>query len=421
MGITNFYKWVKETYSDSIRSYWLSSYDHVYIDLNYALHYVAHDSNEDNIYNKLNDFIVNILYKTSPKKSLVLATDGVPPIAKLALQRKRRNINNCKSDNLSIQFTFGTKFMENLANDMDKYFEDIRKKYNIEIKLYFGEYNEAEIKIRECISKRFIKYQNDTHIIVSSDADVIVILMGVIDISYLSKIFILTKQNGTISITYLASLLSNHIDNVGCSINPHLDFIACSLFLGNDYIPKVGYLDIEKLWLSYKDVIKNDKRGLIINQKSDIINKNNINIDFLTKLLYRINCNNKINTFKLNNEIKYYNNYYEGYLWCLDMYINGKCRRYDYICHNTKLPNPFGMMIALLSFDNILYVKNNTKFCMDKILYTILVLPKNNLSITDKNMDKYKKFIKNNPNIYKNDITENELFVIINNFKIYKK
>ena len=38
MGILHFHKWMKENYPKAFQKKWLATYDHVYIDLNYALH-----------------------------------------------------------------------------------------------------------------------------------------------------------------------------------------------------------------------------------------------------------------------------------------------------------------------------------------------------------------------------------------------
>ena len=45
MGINNFHSWIQQQYKTAIKYKWLSSYDHVYIDLNYALHYISSSIN----------------------------------------------------------------------------------------------------------------------------------------------------------------------------------------------------------------------------------------------------------------------------------------------------------------------------------------------------------------------------------------
>ena len=146
MGINNFYGWIHAQYVTAVKYRWLTSYDHVYIDLNYALHYVSSSLDKDSgdlVYEKLYEFISDMLHKTLPRKSIVLATDGIPPIAKLSLQRKRRfnkATNEHNSDKFNtVQFTPGTKFMETLDVKMKPYFDKIISFYNVPINLYFGE------------------------------------------------------------------------------------------------------------------------------------------------------------------------------------------------------------------------------------------------------------------------------------------
>lgn len=411
MGITNFYGWVKNQYSKSIKTSWLNSYDYVYIDLNYALHYVASSlsANEsDLIYEKLYEFISSVLQITQPKKSLVLATDGVPPISKLSLQRKRRLDRSNKMDDSfnTIQFTPNTKFMESLAKKMKVYFDKITLFYNVPVKLLFGKNDESEIKIKSAIMKSFDENPDDTHIVASNDADTIVLLTGAKKIEHLHNIFVLNKSRfETITIS-LGVLIYEHTAKFGRSKHPHLDFIACTLFLGNDYIPKVAYLNSMKLWMSYKDTITNlIPSGLVyINNGEFTINK-----IFLIKLLYKFICCTKQDIFKLNdkNNNDYYN-YFDGYIWCIDMYINGKCSKYNYFYNKiNKIPHPFAMIIALNMVPNLLKLKTfatknkNNKIPLNSSLYSILVMPKKQLGLLSENMKTYDKFIASHKTIYK--------------------
>ena len=115
MGITNFHKWLRENYPQSIKSHWIDSYDNVYIDLNFVLHYCYYGVNTiTDIYIKLQSYIESILQLLQPQQNVIFATDGTAPLAKLILQRKRRlNISkqNANKDFSSVIFTPGTHFM----------------------------------------------------------------------------------------------------------------------------------------------------------------------------------------------------------------------------------------------------------------------------------------------------------------------
>ena len=143
MGINNFHSWINKQYNSSVKYKWLQTYDNVYIDLNYALHYVASttdNNSEELIYEKLYDFISDMLQLTEPQKKVILASDGIPPISKLSLQRKRRlEKSQCTNNDLkfnTIQFTPGTKFMETLEIKMKPYFDKLSIFYNIPINTY---------------------------------------------------------------------------------------------------------------------------------------------------------------------------------------------------------------------------------------------------------------------------------------------
>jgi hypothetical protein len=413
MGITNFYGWIRKEYQPAIKYKWLPEYDNVYIDLNYALHYVASSTDiksEDRIYEKLYDFISDILKKTLPRKSVFLATDGIPPISKLTLQRKRR-LCKSHSDTVetmfnTIQFTPGTKFMETLDTKMKPFFEKLFTFYNVNIETCFGKFDESEIKIKNIIMKRLTENSKETHIVVSNDADIVVMLMGVTDFVHLHRLFILNKTFSETHVIYLGSLITEHVKKVGCSSFPHLDFIACCLFLGNDYIPKVGHIDVDKLWLSYKDTVENIVPQGLISKPFKSSDKFSINRKFLIRMLYKCLCYSKQDIFKLDNKKRSFYNYFDGYTWCIDMYMNGRCCRYDYFYNKMEgLPQPFSMIIALEINPSLLQLRksNNREsmYPLNKSLYSLLVMPKKYLYLVKENMDIYKKFIQKHTDIYK--------------------
>ena len=402
MGIKDFHKWIKQDYGNCVKSYWLSEYNHCYIDLNYALHFISFTlSDKDDVYEKIYYFILEILKLNQPDKSLTLAIDGVPPLSKLLTQRKRRldkalssNDDENKKIN-TIMFTPGTKFMENLEENMKPYFTRITRLFNIKLNILMTDVDEAEVKLKNKLVENMEDNKNDTHIFVSSDADVIVMLMA---LENLSKIFILNKSFKDISIIYLGSLINEHIAKVGCSLNPNLDFTAINIFLGNDYLPKISFLTIKKLWTAYKKTLLILPRGFIIKNKNNYIIDNH----FFVKLLFNIINLTKQNIVKTDKSCK---NYFDGYTWCLNMYVNGSCERYDYF-YNKKngLPQPFLMILEIINDNKLLLTKdsNNDNYIpINKQLYTMLVLPKKYSNLIENCDEKYKKFIKDNPIIYK--------------------
>ena len=60
MGIKDFHKWIKQDYGNCVKSYWLSEYNHCYIDLNYALHFISFTlSDKDDVYENIKLLMYN--------------------------------------------------------------------------------------------------------------------------------------------------------------------------------------------------------------------------------------------------------------------------------------------------------------------------------------------------------------------------
>ena len=156
----------------------LEYYDHVLIDMNYLLHYCSYHINDiECIYNKLYHLIDTILNNVVPTKSITFALDGVAPLAKLKLQKQRRK--HMIKNNVEIQLSVGTEFMNNLKDKMKNYLEFVSKVFNVTVNFDDSDYDEAEIKIERKIIELSNNSNNvnDSFIIISSDTDVIVMMM----------------------------------------------------------------------------------------------------------------------------------------------------------------------------------------------------------------------------------------------------
>lgn len=383
MGILNFHKCIRQYYSNCIKQYWLKTYSHVYIDINYALHYCSHKTtSEEEILEKLTKFIDEILQHTMPTKSLILGSDGSAPLAKLLLQRKRRltksktiDINDKSS---SLIFTPGTIFMENIKNKLSDYFISIEKIYSIKIDYLNPDYDEAELKLKEKIQENIKKNKNDTHIIVSSDADVIVMLSS---LEYYKNVYIFIKSKN-IEIISMVKLIDSHTNKVGTSLYPGLDFMVINIFLGNDYLNKLSFINFDKIWDAYALTINIYPKGLIDNRNLTI-NKNffvNFLINIIATLKNRFIKNLTYATFSKT----LYDNYLDGFTWCIHTYNNGKCIRYNYMYGYQVSPHPLGLLITVINNDNLLLLNKEIYNPIDPRLYGILVLPKSSRNLINK-------------------------------------
>jgi hypothetical protein len=397
MGITGFHKCIREKYGGSFKKTWVDSYDHVYIDINFALHYCSYGAKSiDEIYERLFKFFDNILQELTPAKSLTIAADGAAPLSKLLLQRKRRLTisRNLQKDieSSSLMFTPGTKFMNEIKERMSKYMKYIEKAYCIKINYLNLNKDEAELKLKKKLMENLEEHVGDSHVVVTNDADVIVMLCT---LDKFHNVYIFCKSNQQNEVISIGKLLDLHTDNVGCSVNPGLDFAAVSIMLGNDYLPKINFVTFDKLWISYKNAVGADPRGLILDRKMTI------NKSFMIKLLSGVVIQTRPCFIKrLALEFSFsslYENYLDGYTWCLDTYNTGECTRYNYMYGFHDSPHPLGLMFGILKNPDFLKLSNEKFECIDSRLYAILVLPKSSLSLVD---EKYKKFTEETDILY---------------------
>lgn len=398
MGIINFHKMIKQKYSQSFKKKWLKSYHHVYIDINYVLHYCSYNAKStDDVLNRLYTFFDNVLSELIPTKTLNVCTDGVAPLAKLILQRKRR-LNMSRSldseqEFSSLIFTPGTDFMFNLENTLKNYFNYVKNVYNIQINYLDNKIDEAELKLKCQVMNNIKIFPDDTHIVVTNDADMIVMLCT-LEKKSLHNIFVFNRSNQENDIISIGKLLELHTKDVGMTINYNLDFTLVSLLMGNDYLPKVGLVDFEKIWKSYKLLSTIYPHGLVDK-------KLNINQKFFNDLMYGVislsknHFTNKLTS--ITTISKLYDNYFDGLTWCLSTYYTGKCIRYDYMYSFSDGPHPLGIILNINFNKQILMHSKNECSPIDFNLYAILVLPNFSKNLINK---KYYDFMEKTNILY---------------------
>jgi hypothetical protein len=404
MGIKDYHKWMVLNHQQAFKKKWLDFYDHVYIDINFTLHHTHYGTtNQNQILFKFFSFIEKIILVLHPTKSITIANDGPAPIAKLLLQRERRATASREIKNLdtsSLIFTPGTEFMNTIQEKLEKFMQKIKIVYNIDVNYMIGCEGEAELKLKEKIMENYEKNKKDTHIIISNDAD-LVAMFGTFDIDVYSKIFICTdvKRNEINEILSIGSLMESHTSKYGMAKNFGLDFTLMSILLGNDYLPKISFVDLSKLWNSYKKNYREHKEGLVITPDFSI------NIPFFTKILNGVISNTQ-SRFTYQFTIDSYNtplysNYMEGILWCLDMYNKGKCDRYNYMYRGDNSPHPLGLILTLHENPNMAKFKHIKYPSLNSDLYALLVFPQKALSLAK---NKYINFAKKYDILYEQEL-----------------
>jgi 5'-3' exonuclease len=393
MGIKGYCKWISDKYPNAFKSKWLEYYDNVYIDLNYCLHYCSYGvKSQDELFCRLFAFIDSILIETKPLRSITFSTDGPAPFAKLFLQRKRRECMAEQQLNLqtsSLIFTPGTEFMNELPNKLQPYIKQLELIYCVNVLFTKETYDEAEIKLKKYLMLNQSKYPDDTHIIISNDADIVVMMLTLANPNH-TFVFYKNTQSKSNKVLCVGQLLGLHLEAVGYSETPGYDFATLSIMLGNDYLPKISYLTFNNIWDSYAEAL------LLTQSKKSMKNKK-----FFIKFLHSLICRLKphyvrkftIQTFS-NNLCA---NYLDGLLWCLDMYESGRCCAYDYMYVDTNTPHPLGLLV-ILSDTKYKFKPNIIAYPpLNPRLYAMLILPPRAIELIDKMYHKlYQQIQKSN-------------------------
>ena len=389
MGINGFQQYLKKKYPQSFSYKWSITYDNLYIDLNYVLHNVSYLLDDvDEIIKKTLDYIKNVIISIKPQKRIIIMADGLAPLAKMILQRKRR-INSMNRHNIDLNFTVGTKFMLVLEKCIIDFCEQVKQKYDLTYIIDIKGIGEGEVKIKYNLNILHNENINDTHIVYSSDSDVILLLITCVNPN---KIY---QKINKMEILHYGTLYDKHIEDNGNTVSSKYDFVFFNLLMGNDYLPKIYYLTFDKIWSSYKKVSYLYPNGIISN-----FDKNNltIDIDFITAVIHNIMKVMRKNMYSLFDYKQFcdksYPKYVEGLLWCMTMYSLGYCHDNTYIYEKNTYLHIMGLMYAITfrnSYNIVKSIDLNPDCC------SILLLPiqfkhllkKEQILIADKLNDLY--------------------------------
>lgn len=328
MGVKNFNKWIYTNFPKCYTTnvYKKRIYDNIYVDINHILHVAIHESInhvefKKNITKRLNYIFCNYV----PLKNVFLVVDGPPPFAKLILQRMRRSetdSNNIDNDLNPILLTPGTELMDFVSNILESYKKYLRNLYKItKPKIHVSchdENGEGEIKILRNLIKYGNKSLPDSHLIISKDADAIIMSMNVRPIYNIYVLTTFSKNNVIVSIKKLILLLTKKILNNKSHIyfsNNFIrnDFVLIMILMGNDYIPKIYGINIDSIWKTYIEFVKNNK-----NFKGFIINDKETNLDLFLEYLKLLENNTRKYSKKYNKKLC--ESYIEMMMWSYCQY-----------------------------------------------------------------------------------------------------
>ena len=310
MGIPSYFSYIVRNHPEILKQLHLYklTIDNFYLDCNSIIYDAIHNIDFAAIKESEIDVIIkNVIIKIDeyiqiikPTNNLLIAFDGVAPVAKLDQQRERRYkslfqtkisrsiYKNTKPDPWNTSaITPGTIFMKNLNDNIKKYYND-PKKYNLKnlIISTSSKYGEGEHKIFEFIRQFPLLHNKDTNtIIYGLDADLI--MLGINHLPICNNIFLFREtphfiqsinselepnKEYILDLPELAKNITLNMNNnkelsVEQKTNRVYDYIFMCFFLGNDFMPHFPAINIrtggvDKMLNAYKAVIGNSNENL---------------------------------------------------------------------------------------------------------------------------------------------------------------
>lgn len=198
---------------------------------------------EIEFFEQVRNIILNVVKLVNPEYCLILAVDGVVPVAKLQ-QQKRRRERSAKERSITNPFdrnniTPGTNFMIRLDNYISKFI--VSNRNLLPPKVIYSSHlvpNEGEQKIMEYFRRGDIIDENNPrgdHVIYGLDADLIMLsLLSPIDNIYLLR----ESTNEIININNFRKYLKQRLRS-DSAVN---DFVVMMFLIGNDFLPNIPSL-----------------------------------------------------------------------------------------------------------------------------------------------------------------------------------
>jgi len=295
---------------------------------------LVYNEYENTLYNSLNTVITLI----NPQQLVVLAVDGLPPLAKIWQQRQRRYYTMLEYDPKKFDtnnITTGTDFMRKIDVSLNNWCKQLSNKTGLKV-IYSShlQKGEGEHKIMNMIRDRTIS-GNGAHIIYGLDSDLIVLSM----LAPINNIYLFHTNELDMSNVEKVDVLSIDIFRriIIEKLNPTLnlyrvtqkelaadtsltDFCIIMSLLGNDFLPAVfAFDDIGKSlefifseYVSFGLSLTNNQGiqwnnlqqfiyTLSIKENTLLIEKSNNKVKYPSKLLSQAKENDEFNIDKFRN------------------------------------------------------------------------------------------------------------------------
>ncbi len=310
MGVPSYFSFVVKNYPSIIKKYVkdVLKVDNLYLDCN-SIIYDAYSKMEFDkltesvaisiirrVISKIEEYITII----KPSQKVIIAFDGVAPVAKLEQQRSRRYKSWYQTEISRVIFkkerddswnttaiTPGTKFMFELNNMVSKHFnKTVCDKFNVCNITVSGsnDVGEGEHKLFSYIRSYPEKHMLETTVIYGLDADLIMLSINHLPVCPKLYLFRETphfiqsidsslepESNYLLDIPEFATALTKYMNNdkdlTQQQKNKVYDYIFLCFFMGNDFLPHFPALNIrtggiDKMLNAYKATIGNTNLNL---------------------------------------------------------------------------------------------------------------------------------------------------------------
>ena len=314
MGIPSYFSYIVKNHPEILQKYLkdIMTINNLYLDCNSIVYDIYHKMKFEELTDTIATSIIKLvcskieyyIHLIKPNNKVIIAFDGVAPVAKLEQQRSRRyksaylsQITNeiykkAEPDPWNTSsITPGTKFMNDLTIAIQSYFSE-PSRYNLNqiINSTSDIYGEGEHKIFEYIRNHEIEHKTQTTIIYGLDADLIMLSINHLPICPQIYLFRETPhfiqsidkslepdENYLLNIPLLANQVIQYMNNENI-INEEqknikiYDYIFLSFFLGNDFMPHYPAINIrtggmDKMLQAYRETIGKTNKVLTDGKK----------------------------------------------------------------------------------------------------------------------------------------------------------
>jgi len=260
--------------------------------------YSSDDKFENDLIELVCKEIEKYIYEITPTKRVMIAFDGVAPVAKLEQQRTRRHksmlekkihesIFGNKKEWNKTAITPGTNFMTKLNTNIDSYFKGQEKKYGVEQIIFSGsdKPGEGEHKLFHYIREHSTSHKTEVSVVYGLDADLIMLCLNHLRISKQIYLYretpefvqsidknINPDESYLLDIPLLSQKIILEMNNFKKpssveETNKLYDYIFLCFFLGNDFLPHFPSVNIRTSGIdimieAYKEIIGSSNKNL---------------------------------------------------------------------------------------------------------------------------------------------------------------